>query len=347
MQLTLHFLGKIGLFFFLFCVCVCGFCFDFKQRVQKRSNSHVTINHLKHFSDDKLKRIDFNNDIEWIEQNVGNVLDVDLAIGAHCQRVYPLETIILNFCTKSKKNTKQVWNAILNCNGCNSKLKQDKNIQIAHFLSCINLDMSFREVSLVMEKLNLSGTHFGEAIDKLNMVNDDDDDDDKDKKANKIATLQEMKKAACNTVEWCVQVINKIGRVMTENRDQETEWKYKVVQQLLPNLSNINGNTNCKVVPDDHDEKGGFNDHDIDKKSRIEIAWEEDAAKLNILSKEEDLDLTKYFESMELIDIQQNRLTKQVYSKVAQINQSLFANEVFVCIVCICVLSCMCYFDDG
>ena len=58
-------------------------------------------------SDYELKRVHFNEDIEWFEENVVNVLDVDLAIGAHCHRDYALETIILNFCKtlqKSKKN---------------------------------------------------------------------------------------------------------------------------------------------------------------------------------------------------------------------------------------------------
>ena len=57
-------------------------------------------------SDYELKRVDFNKDIEWIEDNMVDVLDVDLKIAQFQTRPWPLETIILNFCKTMKQNDK-------------------------------------------------------------------------------------------------------------------------------------------------------------------------------------------------------------------------------------------------
>ena len=58
-------------------------------------------------SDYELKRVDFNKDIEWIEENMVEVLDVDLKIATFQARPWPLETIILNFCKTMKQNQKE------------------------------------------------------------------------------------------------------------------------------------------------------------------------------------------------------------------------------------------------
>merc|ERR1712228_907142 len=63
-------------------------------------------NYNNRLSDYELKRVDFNKDMDWIEENMVDVLDVDLKIASFSSRPWPLETIILNFCKTLKKNDK-------------------------------------------------------------------------------------------------------------------------------------------------------------------------------------------------------------------------------------------------
>lgn len=46
--------------------------------------------------------------------------------------------------------------------------------------------------------------------------------------------------------------------------------------------------------------------------------------------KENDLNLERYFQVMEFVNTQETRLENQLYTKIAQINKSLFKNQVCV-----------------
>ena len=61
----------------------------------------------QYLNDYELKQVVFDKDIKWIENNVVKILEVDLGIGAHCQREYPLEITMLGVCRQLHKNNKK------------------------------------------------------------------------------------------------------------------------------------------------------------------------------------------------------------------------------------------------
>ena len=153
----------------------------------------------------------------------------------------------------------------------------------------------------------------------------------KKKQGNVVGNLQQLKKSVCNTIDQCFQVLHQIdGYSATDDNDKKNqeydEWRHGLLKQLVPKLSNVN----CNEGMDKEDTS-------TMTESKIEADWARDSDKLNAYasSNDQDLELYKYFEAMELIQVQEQRLKKQVYAKVAECNRSLYANQVSL----LCTLS--------
>ena len=253
----------------------------------------------------------------------------------------------------------------------------NRNVQIKFILSCINSGMPFYQLSFIFNKFNLPGSLIKEAIDQLgatvvkekenieNLENETENEDESQEVETTNVNLETFEQSVWKTIEWCFEVMSEIDKVKVKNGNDKNEddddyddykilglfddsnniepstrndWKHRVLERLIPNCSNTAPiATNDTGASAQNDEPLTADDYDV--LSTIETAWEIDSSKLNTLSNNSDLDLSKYFETIELIESQEKRLKNELYSKVAQLNKSLFTNQ-----VCVFTFCCWFYF---
>lgn len=201
------------------------------------------------------------------------------------------------------------------------KIQNDRRSQIDFFLSCIDARMPFSQLTFIMDRFDLSESYFKEAINESHpkFQSEKASKDKTDKKTN--GNLPAMQKSVRRTIELCLQVMHEIDSVAEENSH---DWTHQVLKQLIPEFNLIqNGNKMAQ-------NSTKVNNGSIDGNVHLETKWEKDSAVLEkcALSNENDLDLHKYFETIELIEMQEKRINNQLYTKIAQINKSLFTNRV-------------------
>lgn len=243
--------------------------------------------------------------------------------------------------TAREKNDK-LWTSLVNNNINTDKLKNDKKEQIKFFSKAINSGVAFSTLLNVMSRFDLSFDCFQEAIQTLNKEQVKDN-----------TSLVHFETNVKVVASQCVSILQELHRTMINSEtDSVSDEKTNVNEQSIEKSSTtssvehrllnlvLKGDksriemavSTSKFLNSDFygispgDTSDCDNGDVVDDKTFLE--WEKDSTTLNNLCNNDDLDLNKYFEASELIEIQEKRIKKELYSKIAQINKELYENQV-------------------